>query len=323
MKRFFAVLILVLNVGLLSWSLAQGTRNDLFDQKKVDQELEIMKGILGTTLDFAVRDLQVSGAGESRDQRHLEHVWGWNNISGFYLYGQGATFVIPTSELAIPSQRLGGMAMAMNLGHLSTVEVGAYSEAMAASQEAMQQAQEELADVQEELRDQMEETAEAEREAQEAGDTVVIAPPVQAPAPAVAPAAPARPARPAARVQPTPPPKPDQETIRKRLAAAQEKVKKRQEMIEQRRQKFQEALAQLKVHLVEALANHGDSLTFVKPNEYINLVLSTDAGEAMVLGGGAGSQRDIVSVQKSVVSDYKAGRLTLEAFKQKVLQYSN
>jgi len=49
MRRFFAVLILVLNIGLLSWSLAQGTRNDLFDQRKVDQELEIMKGILGTT----------------------------------------------------------------------------------------------------------------------------------------------------------------------------------------------------------------------------------------------------------------------------------
>ncbi|MBP1601908.1 MAG: hypothetical protein H6Q06_2059 [Acidobacteria bacterium] len=99
MRRFFAVLILVLNIGLLSWSLAQGTRNDLFDQRKVDQELEIMKGILGTTLDFAVRDLQVSTAGESRDERHLEHAWGWNNISGFYLYGQGATFIIPTSEL--------------------------------------------------------------------------------------------------------------------------------------------------------------------------------------------------------------------------------
>ena len=65
MRRFFAVLILVLNLGLLSWSLAQGSRSDLFDQKKVDQELEIMKGILGTTLDFAVRDLQASSTGKS------------------------------------------------------------------------------------------------------------------------------------------------------------------------------------------------------------------------------------------------------------------
>jgi hypothetical protein len=318
MRRSFAALILALNIGLLSWSLAQGMRNDLFDQRKVDQELEIMKGILGTTLDFAVRDLQVSGAGESRDDRHLEHAWGWNNISGFYLYGQGATFIIPTSELAIPWQRPGRLAM--DLGNL---DVGVYSEAMASAREAMEQAQAELVEVQEEFRDQMEETAEAEREAQTAGDTIAPPPPVPTPAPAVAPAAPARPARPAARVQPAPPPKPDQEAIRKRLAAAQEKVKKRQEMMEQRRQKFQAELGQLKVHLVEALANHGDSLTFVKPNEYINLVLSTDIGGALLAGGGAAPQRDIVSVQKSVISDYKAGRLTLEAFKQKVLQYSN
>ncbi len=314
MRRFFAVLILILNIGLL-WSLAQGSRSDLFDQRKVDQELEIMKGILGTTLDFAVRDLRPSSAANVDEPRHLEHAWGWNNISGFYLYGQGATFIIPTSELAIPWQRPERIAMAMDLSHL---DAGAYSEAVASAQEAMAEAQAELVEVQEEFRDQMEETAEAKREAQEAADAAAA--PAPTPAPAVAPA---RPARPVARVQPTQPPKPDQEALRKKLAQAQEKVKKRQEALEQRRQKFQETLAQLKVHLVEALANHGDSLTFVKPNEYINLVLSTDIGEAMVLGGGGGSQRDIVSVQKSVVSDYKAGRLTLEAFKQKVLQYSN
>ncbi len=319
MRRFFAVLILILNIGLL-WSLAQGTRTDLFDQRKVDQEIEIMKGILGTTLDFAVRDMQSSNATSANEMGRLEHTLGWNNISGFYLYGQGATFIIPTSELAIPWRRPGRIAMAMDLSHL---DASVYSEAMASAQEAMEQAQAELVEVQEEFRDQMEETAEAEREVQAAADTVAAASPAPTPAPAVAPVAPARPARPAARVQPAQPPKPDQEALRKKLAQAQEKVKKRQEALEQRRQKFQEALAQLKVHLVEALASHGDSLTFVKPNEYINLVLSTDIGEAMVLGGGGGSQRDIVSVQKSVVSDYKAGRLTLEAFKQKVLQYSN
>jgi hypothetical protein len=314
MRRFFAVLVLVLNVGLLSWSLAQGSRSDLFDQKKVDQELEIMKGILGTTLDFAVRDLQVSSTGESRDERHLAHAWGWNNISGFYLYGQGATFIVPTSELAIPWPR-GTGHIALSLGSLDSDET-TYTVAIESAQEAMEQAQAELVEVQEEFRDQLEETAEAEREAQESAVTVATAP-------AVAPAAPARPARPAARVQPTPQPKPDQEAIRKRVAAAQERVKQRQAALEQRRQKFQATLEQLKVHLVEALANHGDSLTFVKPNEYINLVLSTDIGGALLAGGAAGPQRDIISIQKSVVSDYKAGRLTLEAFKQKVLQYSN
>ena len=322
MKRCFAVLILVLNLGLLSWSVAQGSRSDLFDQKKVDQELQIMKGILGTTLDFAVRDLQPSSADKTSDRRHFVHTLGWNNISGFYLYGQGATFVIPTSELALPWQRHGRITV--NVTALESGEV-AYGEAIEASQEAMQEAQEELVEVQEEFRDQMEEADEASREAPEAGGTLVTvpSPPVPPSAPAVAPAPPARPARPAVGAQAAPRPKPDQETIRKRLAAAQEKVKKRQEVLEQRRQKFQEALAQLKVHLVEALANHGDSLTTVKPNEYINLVLSTDMGGVFVPGGRDESQRDIISVQKSVVSDYRAGKLTLETLKQKVLQYAN
>jgi prefoldin subunit 5 len=315
MRRFFAIVILGLNLGLLSWGLAQGTRSDLFDQRKVDQELEIMKGILGTTLDFAVQDLQASSADKTTAERRFEHPWGSSNISGFYLYGQGATFVIPTSQMALQWHRPGRIAM--DLGALG-IGSADYAEAMEAAQEAMQEAQEELVDVQEELRDQMQEAEEASAPA-----VAQPAPPPPPPPPAVAPAAPPRPATPVVRATPAPQPKPDEETIRKRLAAAQEKVKKRQEFLEQRRQKFQQALAQLKVHLIEALANHGDSLTTVKPNEYINLVLSTDMGGALLGGGGGGSERDIISVQRSVVSDYKAGRLTLEAFKQKVLQYSN
>ena len=111
--------------------------------------------------------------------------------------------------------------------------------------------------------------------------------------------------------------------MRKRLAEAQDKVKRRREESEQERQKLMEAVAQAKVYLIEALANHGDSLTTVKPNEYVNLVLTTD--DVNVLFGGTeepASHRQIISVQKSVITDYKAGRLTLEAFKQKVLQYT-
>ena len=84
-----------------------------------------------------------------------------------------------------------------------------------------------------------------------------------------------------------------------------------------------EAMAQAKVYLIEALANHGDSLTTVKPNEYVTLVLTAD--DVIVLFAGsedASSHRQIISVQKSVITDYKAGRLSLDGFKQKVLQYT-
>ncbi len=110
--------------------------------------------------------------------------------------------------------------------------------------------------------------------------------------------------------------------MRKRLAEAQEKVRQHREQSEQERQKLMEAVTQAKVYLIEALANHGDSLTTVKSNEYINLVITTDGGN-MVFAGSAESapRREVISVQKSVITDYKAGRLSLDAFKQKVLQY--
>jgi hypothetical protein len=45
--------------------------------------------------------------------------------------------------------------------------------------------------------------------------------------------------------------------------------------------------------------------------------------QPMRSGMNSGSSRyDTISVQKSWITDYKAGRLTVDAFKQKVLQYA-
>jgi hypothetical protein len=124
-----------------------------------------------------------------------------------------------------------------------------------------------------------------------------------------------------------------QENYRKALREYQDKVKERRKASELREKAYQELLTQAKMHLIEAIANHGDSLTHVKPEEYINLVLTSGrGGGAMLIGelygdtveyASAGSRtgREIISVQKSYITDYKAGRLTLEGFKQKVLQY--
>ena len=104
-------------------------------------------------------------------------------------------------------------------------------------------------------------------------------------------------------------------------------MKVRREETEKQNQKLQELLTQLKGYLIEALANYGDSLTVVKPNEYINLVITTDTDSYVLLNGsaeigGSRSAREIISVQRSVITDYKAGRITLDGFKQKVLQYN-
>ena len=56
--RYFWTLLLMISMGLLSWGAAQGARPDLFDLKKSQQELEVMKGILNTTLNFVLKELR-------------------------------------------------------------------------------------------------------------------------------------------------------------------------------------------------------------------------------------------------------------------------
>jgi len=86
-------------------------------------------------------------------------------------------------------------------------------------------------------------------------------------------------------------------------------------------QKFLENLKEIRVLLIEALANYGDSLTQVKPGEYINLILARDSFDNND-SGRMKTRHDIISAQKSWITDYKAGRITLDNFKQKVLQYT-
>ena len=116
----------------------------------------------------------------------------------------------------------------------------------------------------------------------------------------------------------------DKEEMRKKLEEAQKKITATRKEMEERRKKLLESLTQASGYLVEALANHGDSLTHVRPNEYINIIITTD-NDYMVFAQSteARSQREVLSVQKSNITDYKAGRITLDAFKQKVLQYIN
>jgi len=68
--------------------------------------------------------------------------------------------------------------------------------------------------------------------------------------------------------------------------------------------------------LVDTLAKYGDSLSVVKPDEYINLVLQASPVSLGVAGRGT----EIISVRKSWITDYKAGKMTLEEFRGKVLQ---
>jgi Skp family chaperone for outer membrane proteins len=95
------------------------------------------------------------------------------------------------------------------------------------------------------------------------------------------------------------------------------RAEKNREEAQKKREKLLQSLADIKANLIETLANYGDSLTTVKSDEYINLVLNTEDPEA------ANKKRsDTISAQKSWITDYKAGRLSLQDFRGKVLQYT-
>ncbi len=311
MRKRLTVLSLIAALGLASWVTAQSGSSVPFDTKKSEQELEIMRGILSTTLGFVANDLRARQTIKSTGRKEVflgNSMWS-SNVSAFYLYGQGAVFVVPMSGLRGYSVREIG-----SLNDHVNAEMDQIHEAQLALSEALDSAGEGLGVG----------SGRGSGVGGGVGGGVVGGVSGGVPGGVVggvgqAPAAP----------QPPPPPVPpnpatapaNQDEMRKRLAEAQEKVKKRREYSEQERQKLLEAVAQAKVYLIEALANHGDSLTTVKPNEYINLVLTTDGGYFFAGFDEPGTRREIISVQKSVITDYKAGRLTLDAFKQKVLQY--
>ena len=326
MRKLQFCLILAVSLVLLWWNAAPGSQSQLFDSKRSQQELEIMKGILRTTLDFAAKELLGNG---SDDKAARFEFGGFSNISAFYLYGQGAVFAIPTSSLrhSLNVHLEGLKALDLRGEHGSIAALAGPQkinidpldlEIMV--QEEMERAQEDVERAREEV-DRLQESGQEANAPNVAGAPVPAAPakPQAPPAPAVPPASPKPPPPPKEKERPSPE---KREQLRKRLAEAQEKVKQRQEELERSRAKFREQLVEVKVYLIEALANHGDSLSVVKPNEYINLVMTEEGGESL-FPRDSGSRREIISVQKSVITDYKAGRINLEAFKQKVLDYSN
>lgn len=270
MKKQIAGILIILGVGLFAW--AQGTR-DHFDAKKSEEELEIMRGILRTTISYV----------EEKSQKQ-DSAWRYANLRAMYLTNQGVVFFIPFSGMTIAN----------------------------------------LSEQAEELRDYVQANQETLRLARElssrarnaAGKTTGAEPPAP-PVPPVRPAPPAPPVPPAA-------PQINREELRKKVDDFRDQAKQRHEAAEANRAKMLQNLAEVKVHLIEAMANYGDSLTTVKPNEFINLVLETNEDNGDMIWGQRGQERhqDIISVQKSWITDYKAGKLNLDGFKQKVLQYS-
>ncbi len=320
MKKSHLALTLIACLFLLPLNSPESAQLQPFDLKKCQQELEVMKGILRTTLNFAAKDLA------SRQKKELKsglegkaiaalafHGGEFSGIKAFYLSGQGAVFLLPASSLR------DSFKFRFDLPTKFAFDARQFD---FDGQEIEHQVEEQMKELEEQMGELQEQLGEGIGEGVGGGARPVLPPKPPKPAAVAAPPAPP---------SPVPPPAPKvvraidkQKSAQKKLAELQERFKKRQAEQEVSRAKFQETLAQLKVFLVETLANHGDSMTTVKSNEFINLVISGEGGSWP--DGDSDNQlaqQEIISVQKSVVTDYKAGKLTLDAFKQKVTDYVN
>src|SRR5687767_15001000 len=101
MKKQYVASLLLAGLAFMPWATSQSVRSDLYDLKKSQQELEIMRGILSTTLSFVAKELRSKSATTRSADMPGEYVHFGRvpNIESFYLYGQGAVFVIPASSL--------------------------------------------------------------------------------------------------------------------------------------------------------------------------------------------------------------------------------
>ena len=83
---------------------------------------------------------------------------------------------------------------------------------------------------------------------------------------------------------------------------------------------FRRFFDSLREPLVDILATYGDSLSVVKPDEYINLILHTPS---LLNVAGRLQRVETISARKSWITDYKAGRITLDEFRKTVLEHSS
>jgi len=268
-------LLAALLAGLGAW--AQESGGALFDARKTGRELEIMKGILETTLSYAARDARAESGRHPGDRDHFERFFGPNQIDAYYLYGQGAVFTIP---VGLMSEGIFGRPGGFDF-------FAADAEARAEMEEALAEQRDQLAELEAE---RLDEEARAAGEGDEEAKPKDLEKLKQKQAEM-------------------------QAKMQKRAEALQARMQQQQQKLEQEKAKLQVVLQKIKIQLVDALANHGDSLSQIRPTEYITIIICPDDH---TLG-----QAQILSVQRGTVVDYKAGRLTLEAFRKKVLDYTN
>ena len=150
MKKSHLVIVLFASLALFGFENLLGSQTPPFDPTKCQRELEVMKGILRTTLDFAGKEYS---GGETSGMKGRFKIGpeflNPGNITAFYLAGQGAVFTIPASTIRNSFLRH-GEHMKIAIGP-EELDLGEFNEAMADLQDEMGDLSEELSSLGKEM----------------------------------------------------------------------------------------------------------------------------------------------------------------------------
>jgi hypothetical protein len=270
-----------------------------YDTVQIDREIAVMKSIIETSLNLARKSVQAEGSRSSGfDSRfqYWEQFSGGGGVNGYYLYGQGAVFTIPYPCLSGKSPREWDEVVARieELKAQESPNVGYLLSEMAFLESQIQMEQREL--------DMM----------RSSGESLFETVPFEEPESPET-------------VEPRAPRGRDtearKEALEKRIKRLQERLEKGRERSEDQRAKAEKERELIREELFRVIATHGDSLTEVKDDEYINLILNDSCEPFRWNRNREGRSQSVLSVRKSDLGLYRSGQLTLDQLKQKFIEY--
>jgi hypothetical protein len=273
------------------------------DSRQGGKELEIMKSVISTSLAMTRKDLRSEEEKGNRNRRY-ESFLDADAIEGYYLHGQGVVFTIPYPCLA------GNFAgelheLEISLDVINEMDMGDIDQLV--DETAFLESQVEL--------------QRHELEMQRHEFHFNIPSPPRPPEPPHAPEVPgieeeqesAEISRSSERNIAT------QKEVEKRVARIKTNLRKVREESEEQKENADVERKAIKQELINVVAVHGDSLTQVKENEFINLVLR-DRCDRFGWSDEESSQT-VLSIRKSDITAYRSGQLTLEQLKSSFVEY--
>ncbi len=291
-----AAFIAALLGGIEGLYAQDGRQGDLQLQK----EMQVMKSILSTTLSFVGRPEQASG---SRVGRNGTGGVDAGRIDALYLQGQGAVFIVSLDNGSSfdPSRYIAAEK------EIARLEASGSPRATAAELRLLRSLmRHDFVGVHE-----FEALAEIEAGAAGAGDEGQV---------------PAR-LRPLSGIQGAN--KESRADIKQEIDRLKKELAETREQAEANRRRLEDAL-------VDVLSRYGDSLTQLRPDEYVNLIISAKSGfggfifpeiewgsAGFSVGGGASDDHSdmILTVKMSDIRDYRAGRIDQAAFTGRIRKY--